>query len=459
MDTLYRAKLPDAVGVGLPSMSSSGSEDPWEELSRLPMGTHLELVDEAGRTWTGTVVPRHELSGERVLPLKLSSGYNVGILIGPACRYRRLEPPHASGRGEDVGAAPPGAPTERPGPWVALLTTGGTIASRVDYETGGVRPVRDERTILAFYPELERRGRVRVVPVFDRLSEEIVPDDWLVIGQHVVTAFAEGAEGVVVAHGTDTLGFTAAGLSFLLAGLPGPVVLVGAQRSPDRPSSDGASNLRAAVEVARDRRIGEVVVVLHAGLSDSRFAVHRGTWVRKMHSSRRDAFESRNGPALGHVTEAGVQLDLAVRPPSTGPARLDGPIDPAAGLLWFYPGLSPERAEAFATGLRGLVLAGTGLGHVASAHLGWIRAATARGLLVAMTTQCLGGNADPFVYATGRELVRAGVVYLGDLLPETAYAKLLWALGHADDAAGATALLTADRAGEFLHRHGPGGAD
>ncbi|MGA8711098.1 MAG: Glu-tRNA(Gln) amidotransferase subunit GatD [Thermoplasmata archaeon] len=432
-------------------MSETSDHDAWESLSKLPTGRRIEVSDGHGHSWTGTVVPRHDFSGDRVLQLKLESGYNIGVRIEPVFHYRELGP---SGHGPGAAPRPPAPPpTADAGPWVALLTTGGTIASRVDYETGGVRPVKEEREILDFFPELESSGRIRIVPVFDRLSEDLVPDDWRVLAEKVVATFAAGARGVVVAHGTDTLGFTAAALSFLLQDLPGPVVLVGAQRSPDRPSSDGASNLRAAVEVAHDPRVGEVVVVMHAGPSDDRFAIHRGTWVRKMHSSRRDAFRSRNGPPLGVVEGGKVSLQLPVRPSSKGPARMDGPIDTRAGLLWFYPGLTPERASRFAEGCRGLVLAGTGLGHVGADHLPWIRAATERGLVVAMTTQCLEGNVEPYIYSTGRDLLRAGVLYLGDLLPETAYAKMVWALGHATDAAGVSRLLTTDRAGEFHDRH------
>ncbi len=435
-------------------MIDPGSKDPWLQLSVLPMGRRVEISDPAGSTWRGTIVPHHGFSGQRILQLKLASGYNVGLRVGPNFTFRLLEEsiPPATLKGDSPVPEPPRAE----GPWVALLTTGGTIASRVDYETGGVRPVSGEAEILAFYPELQRTGPVRIVPVFDRLSEEFRPEDWAELGTQVVEAFRAGATGVVVAHGTDTLGFTAAALSFLLVNLPGPVVLVGAQRSPDRPSSDGPSNLDAAVQVARDPHIGEVVVVMHAGPSDSRFSVHRGNWVRKMHSSRRDAFESRNGPPIGWLEEGRLTLEGAVRPPAEGPPRCDLPIDTRAGLLWFYPGLPPDRAAAFAQGLRGVVLAGTGLGHVSSAHLGWIREATARGVVLAMTTQCLGGRADPYVYATGRELLKAGVVYLDDLLPETAYAKLVWALGHAPTPDEVRTLLQTPRASEFLDRH-PGG--
>jgi glutamyl-tRNA(Gln) amidotransferase subunit D len=454
--TLYREKLPGANEALVGSMSASDRTDPWEELRALPMGERVEISDGKGRVWTGTVVPRHELSGPRILPLKLDSGYNIGLRVERTYSFRRVggavRPP--SSELESARAKEDGAGGQ---PWVAMLTTGGTIASRVDYETGGVRPVKGEREILDFYPELEATGRVRIVPVFDVLSENLTPSDWWVLAERVVEAFRNGAVGVVIAHGTDTLGHTAAALSFILVDLPGPVVLVGAQRSPDRPSSDGATNLRAAVDVARDRRMGEVVVVMHAGLSDSRFAIHRGTWVRKMHSSRRDAFESRNGPPLGFVEAGAVQFKIPPRPPAPGPAKAEGPVDGRAGILWFYPGLDAERAAAFATGLRGIVLAGTGLGHVASAHLPWIRAATERGVVVAMTTQTLSGNADPYVYATGRDLLKAGVLYLDDLLPETAYAKMVWALGQSDDRATVERLLREDRAREFHRRHISGG--
>jgi len=437
-------------------MSGTESPDPWDALRNLPMGRRIEVSDGHGQVWSGTVVPRHDLSGDRILPLKLENGYNVGLYVHPNFTFRVLESPPPVSRMEPLPVAPSEI-LDSSEPCVTLLTTGGTIASRVDYETGGVKPVKEEREVLAFYPELQAAGRVRIVPVFDRLSEDLTPEEWWVLAEKVVEAFRDGACGVVIAHGTDTLGFTAAALSFILTDLPGPVVLVAAQRSPDRPSSDGATNLRAAVEVAHDRRLGEVVVVMHAGFSDSRFAIHRGSWVRKMHSSRRDAFESRNGPVLGFNEGGLIRFDVAPRAPSAGPARAEGPIDLDAGILWFYPGLSPERASECARGLRGLVLAGTGLGHVAANHVDWIREAVDRGVVVVMTTQCLGGNADPYVYATGRELLRAGVLYLGDLLPETAYAKMVWALGRAGQPTDVAQLLRADRAGEFGRRHLAGG--
>ncbi|MGI0139663.1 MAG: Glu-tRNA(Gln) amidotransferase subunit GatD [Thermoplasmata archaeon] len=413
------------------------------------MGQEVEIRDADGRTWQGTVVPRSEFSGERILPLKLSSGYNIGLRIDLGTSYRRLDAP----RGREV-PAPGSATRERADPRapVSLLTAGGTIASRVDYETGGVRPVSTEAEILAFFPDLQADGPVRVVAVLDRLSENIVPTDWVTLAEAVRSAFETGAAGVVITHGTDTMGFSAAALSFLLPQLPGPVVLVGAQRSPDRPSSDGRSNLRAAVRVARSAGGGEVVVVMHSGPSDDRFAIHRGTRVRKMHSTRRDAFRSPSTGPIGVVDGTEVRWSEPVRPAFPGAVRVDLPLDPAGGLLWPYPGLEPARAQAFVAGLRGVVIAGTGLGHLGVQHLDWIHAALARGTFVGMTTQCLAGTVDPYVYATGRELERAGVVYLGDMLPETAYAKLLWALGHERELLGVRRRMLAVCAGEATDR-------
>ncbi len=436
-------------------MSGQSVPDPWETLRTLPQGRRIELACADGQRWRGTLVPSHELSGPRIAQIKLDNGYNVGVRVGPTDELTILPEEPASGNENGEGMRAPitletGNVEGRP--WVALLSTGGTIASRVDYRTGGVRPVQDKAGILAFYPDLERGGPVRIVPVFDRLSEDIAPDDWLVLAEHVARSFSEGARGVVVAHGTDTLAFTAAALSFLLEDLPGPVVVVGAQRSPDRPSSDGFTNLTTAVRIAREAEIGEVVVVMHDGLSDDRFAIHRGTRVRKMHSSRRDAFESRNVPPIGIVEGDALRWTAPVRAPVTGPVRFQPKLGRDGGLLWFYPGITPGQAEGFAGRLRGVVLAGTGLGHVSSVHLPWIRAAIARGVVVVMTTQCLAGAVDPYVYSTGRELLRAGVVYAEDMLPETAYVKLLWALGRSDDPKEVERLVLLERAGEFSSR-------
>lgn len=428
--------------------------DPRKKLASLPVGSEVEITPPDGRTWHGILVPSTEFSGENVVVLKLASGYNVGLTITERdvltviSRAKRSRASPAK-----LGAGPLVVPSPvPPAPWIALVTTGGTIASRVDYHTGGVRPVRDEREILDSFPTLDTEGPVRIVPVFERFSEDIVPADWVLLAEKVGESFRQGARGVVVAHGTDTLGYTAAALSFMVRHPPGPVVLVGAQRSPDRPSSDGFTNLPAAIHLARSAELGEVVVVMHENSSDGHLAIHRGSRVRKMHSSRRDAFRSQNAPPLGIIDGKRIELTAEARRPSGAPLELQTRLDERAALVTYFPGLSPARLRGFARGLRGLVLAGTGLGHVSRAHLRGVRRLASDSVVVAMTTQCLEGGTDPYVYSTGRELLRAGVLYLDDLLPETAYAKMLWALGQSDDAEQVKALLRTDQVGEFVER-------
>jgi glutamyl-tRNA(Gln) amidotransferase subunit D len=396
------------------------------------------------------VVPRTQGEAGPTIQLKLASGYNIGLHVAADDVVHVIAPPPTASVNRSSPARPKAGAQ---GEWVALLTTGGTIASRIDYRSGGVRPVQDEDELLTFYPHLDRGGPVRVIPIFDRLSEEILPGDWLELARRVAQTFNEGARGVVIAHGTDTLAFTAAALSYALTSLPGPVVLVGAQRSPDRPSSDGSSNLGAATDLARTGDLGEVVVVMHRGLSDTAFAIHRGTRVRKMHSTRRDAFETRNGPSLGTIDEHGIHLSHQAHPRGSGPVHLDDRLDERGGIVWIYPGLDPERVERSIEGMRGVILAGTGLGHVARGHHGWIQRAIERGVFIGMTTQCLGGIADPYVYSTGRELGALGVTYLADLLPETAYVKLLFALGRSHHVEEVRRFLLEDRVGEFEPRH------
>lgn len=428
--------------------------DPRKKLASLPVGSEVEITPPDGRTWHGILVPSSEFSGENVVVLKLASGYNVGLAVTERDVLTVISKPKRS------RVSPSVSPTGSSGqsatapatPWVALLTTGGTIASRVDYHTGGVRPVRDEREILDSFPALDTEGPVRVVPVFERFSEDIVPADWVLLAEKVGESFREGARGVVVAHGTDTMGYTASALSFMVRHPPGPVVLVGAQRSPDRPSSDGFTNLPAAIHLARAGDLAEVVVVMHENPSDGRLAIHRGTRVRKMHSSRRDAFETRNAPPLGTIDGTHIELAADARRPTGEPLELHTHLDERAALVTYFPGLSPARLRGSVRNLRGFVLAGTGLGHVSHTHLKGLRRLSSDGVVVAMTTQCLEGETDPYVYSTGRELLRAGVVYLDDLLPETAYVKMLWALGQTDDPERVKSLLRTDQVGEFVSR-------
>ena len=265
----------------------------------------------------------------------------------------------------------------------------------------------------------------------------------------------QGAEGIVIAHGTDTMGYTAAALSFALQDLPVPVILVGAQRSEDRPSSDAATNLIGAVLAAAKAPFAEVAVAMHETISDGSIALHRGTKVRKCHTSRRDAFKSVNTTLLARVTDGRIEMltdDYYRREPDRE-LNLKARFDDRVALVKFYPGMDPAFIElCIDGGYRGLILEGTGLGHVGRHCFKAIRKAVESGLIVAMTSQCIWGRVNMNVYANGRDLLAMGVIPLGDMLAETALVKLMWALGQTDDREEVKSLLRTNLAHEFSER-------
>ena len=380
------------------------------------------VLVKAGRERAGTLMPGY---GDReTLVLKLDSGYNVGIGAG------RIESVKVLERAAE-------APTKRPraGPRgdlarVLLISTGGTIASRVDYRTGAVTPALDADGIYEYAPELGQIADIRTLDLFSKHSEDMEPGDWLKIAQEVRRG-ARDHDGIVIAHGTDTMHYTSAFLSFALAGLPVPVALVGAQRSPDRASSDAAENLLGAARLAAGCGTNGIYVVMHAGQDDGTVACHAGTRVRKNHTSARGAFETVGGrPAF---TIRGGEISRSI-----GGYFRPGPFEPRislsedVALVKCHPGYSAEAFGRAAEGAKAVIIEGTGLGHAGKNLLPAVREARRAGAFVGMTSQCIAGRTNMNVYGSGRELQEAGAVALRDMLPETALVKAMWAAGTGD---------------------------
>jgi glutamyl-tRNA(Gln) amidotransferase subunit D len=273
---------------------------------------------------------------------------------------------------------------------------------------------------------------------------------WQQIAQKTADALKSGASGVIISHSTDTMGYTAAALSFMLQNLSGPVILVGAQRSSDRPSSDAALNLLSAAYLAL-ADLGEVVVLMHGYTSDTQCVIHRGTKVRKMHTSRRDAFQSINVPPLGMVENGAVSLLQEHKPRSGTTVICREKIEERVALLSFYPGMSAEILEFVAQKHRGIVLAASGLGHL-SAELIPVLKKICLSQPVVLTSQCLFGRVNLNIYSTGRELLQTGVIPGEDMLPETAFVKLMWVLGQTADPTEVRALMLKNIAGEISER-------
>ena len=400
----------------------------------------------------GLLMPHHEFSDEDIIVLKLPNGYNVGVCVDEGAQVTVVERPERR--------APPvkEIPHQDGLPELAIIGTGGTIASYVDYRTGAVHPALTAEELAFSVPGLADMYNLRAEALLSVHSEDLRPGHWAEIARAVKRHFDEGAYGAVIGHGTDTMGFTAAALAFMLPELAGPVVLVGSQRSSDRPSSDAVENLKDACSVAISD-LGEVVVMMHGGHSDETGTIHRATRVRKLHTSARSAFRSVNAEPVGTVRAGEVTWHERVRPRSSGSTVLDDRVEEGVALVLAYPGIEVDIMEAALKGRRGLVIAGTGLGHITMRVLDVIREATEADKVVAMTSQCLWGAVNMNVYSNGRDLLSAGVVPAGDTLPETAYAKLCCLLGRDHPVDEVRMLMGMDLAGELSERRPVGGGD
>ncbi|MFA7031854.1 MAG: Glu-tRNA(Gln) amidotransferase subunit GatD [Candidatus Methanomethylophilaceae archaeon] len=419
-----------------------------ESLSRLlasadaSEGCKLTVISK-GRKYEGTMMPHHDFSSPDILVLKLKSGYNIGVRMYGDSEVRVTERP--SDRKKDV---PPREPKDGLKKLV-LIGTGGTIASYVDYRTGAVQPALSTSELVNAVPELRGVANIEARVLFSIFSENMNVEHWQKLAEAVSEEINAGADGIIIPHGTDTMGYTAAALSFMLGEVPKPVVLVGAQRSSDRPSSDATGNLMASARFCVEGGRAGVFVVMHDTHGDDSFAVHLGTRVRKMHTSRRDAFRSINVPPVARMDAGGkIEFSGPGRAVSKGKSAVRTGMEKKCVLLQSYPGMDPDMFTDVLLASRGAVIAGSGLGHVNENMIPAIKEAVDSGTIVIITSQCLGGTTNLNVYNTGRDMLSAGAVPVGDMLPETAYVKLMWAIANSASREEAVELMKAPLAGE-----------
>jgi len=383
---------------------------------------------------------------ETYVSLKLDNGYNVGFSRDDVSIELLSE-----GRSFNATMPEVDIPYNEDLPDVAILGTGGTVASKIDYMTGAVYPAFSPEELLQLVPELAKIANIEGKEILSIVSEDITFSDWKGIGREVVRQYERGCDGIVVTHGTDTLHFTSSMLSFMLHNLPHPLVLVGAQRSSDRPSSDAALNLISAVNFAgTDCR--EITVCMHADMNDDYCYVHRGTRVRKFHTSRRDAFTTINGRPLAKVPGSGPIEYLSAYRRGSNPKEdlsLDTGLEERVALVKTYPTASDIVAHLVDKGYRGIILEGSGLGHTPHTLHEEIRRGVEEGVVFGMTSQCVHGRVNMNVYRDGRILKEMGVIPLGDMLAETAWCKLSWVLGHASDYEDVRSEMLRDVAGEL----------
>jgi len=384
----------------------------------------LRLSD---RELEGTLLESYDSS---VLLVKLSSGYNIGIPKDHVFDSVVLKPYEPA----KVAKAPI---SKKDLPAIALIATGGTIASKLDPKTGAAYGLTDVDEFARFYPDLFNMVSVAAIDVpFMKSSENMLPSDWIILAECVKKHLDNPAiKGIILTHGTDTLHYTSAALSFFLSNVNKPVVLTYSQRSIDRASSDASLNLKCAARMALSE-CAQVMLVGHASINDDFCYAFHGTKVRKMHTSRRDAFKAINTGPIAKVWPDKVEFVSHFKARHSNKAELDAVFNDKVALLTFYPGQSQDIIDYYRMhGYKGLVISMTGLGHVAAGSVehSWVPAlkkAVKEGMVICGAAQTLYGRLDPLVYSIGRELEKTGIVFLEDMLPETAFVKLGWVLGH-----------------------------
>lgn len=414
----------------------------------------------------GIVMPRYSMDRKPILVIKLDNGYNVGIYVDKNLRLEKILKEKRREYYDEVASRlsreimESRKSVKKSLRRVLVIGTGGTIASKVEYETGAVRPAMTAEEILEAIPEILDIAEIDAEVLFNILSENMTPRHWEQLAVRISDALKTGRyDGIIVAHGTDTMSYTASAIAFAVQQLPVPVVFVGSQRSSDRPSSDAAFNMLSAVIAATKLDAAESVVVMHGEMGDTYSLVHRGVRVRKMHTSRRDAFQSINALPLAKIYPRERKI-INISPPLLRRGEREPIVRPRfeekVALVKYYPGMKPDIFEhLLGDGYRGIVIEGTGLGHVGEHLIPVLKKAYREGVVVVMTSQCLFGRINMNVYNTGRKLLAEAHVIPGDdMLPETAFVKLSWLLANYGESVDVVRSMVAKNlVGELGERH------
>lgn len=396
-------------------------------------------------SYKGIVMPG---SNDEKIILKLSSGYNVGILRKNIVELKVSKKFRGSEEKCEVliedRKPVKKIETKKHLPVISILHTGGTIASFVDYNTGAVVARFTPEELISKFPELSEVANIRSKLIRNMFSEDMRFSHYNLMAKEIEKEIKNGADGIIITHGTDTMHYTSAALAFILEDLPVPVILVGSQRSSDRGSSDAALNLICAAQFIVKSDFADVALCMHEGSSDETCVILPACKTRKLHTSSRDAFKVVNGKATALVDKHG-KLEFINpnyrRKDKNRKLRLKlFKENIKVGLIKVHTNMYAKEFETYKS-FDGLVIEGTGLGHMPvnkideftkeHSKIFDVVKGLAKKIPVVMTSQTLFGRLQMNVYSTGRDLVEAGVLgNYTDMTPETAFIKLAWLLSN-----------------------------
>ena len=393
--------------------------------NKISIGDSVKIL--ADITYSGIVMPRYEHSDDKHIVLKLKSGFIIGLEI------KYIEKVEKKSSIETKIETKENIEKNDSLPNILLLSTGGTIASKIDYRTGAVTPVLTAEELNSSVPELSKIANIETKVLFSEYSENIMPEHWVKIAETVKEYSKSQYTGIIIAHGTDTMHYTSAYLSFALAGFPIPIALVGSQRSSDRASSDAALNLIGAVKFLTESKTNGIYITMHQDENDETIACHIGTRVRKNHTSKRGAFQTiGNDPAfliVNNKIQKNMKRDFF---------KLDDfepkiKINQKVALVKYHPGYNPDLLKNLIdSGVKAIIFEGTGLGHIGENMYPVVKMANEKGIFMGMTSQCIDGMVRMTVYESGRDLLNLGIIPLENMIPEIALVKAMWVTGNTE---------------------------
>ena len=391
--------------------------------NQISVGDSVNILAEI--TYSGIIMPRYEHSDDKHIVLKLKSGYNIGLEISKIEKIEKSQETIKITKTDEKIEKVKGLPK------ILLLSTGGTIASKVDYRTGAVTPILTAEELNSSVPELATIANIDAEVLFSEYSENIMPEHWLKIAEKIKEFSKSDYTGIIIAHGTDTMHYTSSFLSFALAGFPIPIVLVGSQRSSDRASSDAALNLIGATKFIIESNIKGIYIVMHQDENDDTIACHLGTRVRKNHTSKRGAFQTIGGNPAFIIAENQIQKNISKDFFKINEFQSKINVDTKVALVKYHPGYDPNLLnQLIENGYKGIIFEGTGLGHIGKVMYENVKKANEKGIFLGMTSQCIDGRIGMTVYESGRDLLDLGIIPLENMIPEVALVKAMWAIGN-----------------------------
>lgn len=405
----------------------------------------------------GILMPRPELLDKDTIVVKLDNGYNIGI------EKKRIEDIKIVEKYIEKKEKKKRTSFNKNLPVISILHTGGTIASKVDYRTGGVVVGFEPEELINMFPELKDITNIKSRLLFQMFSEDMEPEHWSLLAKEVEKEAKQGVDGVIITHGTDTMHYTSSALSFMLQDSQIPIILVGAQRSSDRGSSDAALNLICASHFITKSDFAGIAVCMHGSMEDRCCYIHQGNKVRKLHSSRRDAFRSINVLPIAKVYANGKieYLRDYEKKDKNKQLKLFNKFEKKVAIVKIRPGFDHKELLAYEN-YKGIVLEGTGLGHApvtvldqyTKEHKNILETVKklSKKTIIVMTSQCIYGRVNMNVYSTGRDLLNAGVIPAEDMLPAVTYVKLGWCLANSKNKESAKELFLKNISGEITKR-------